>query len=371
MTISAQGLVNAHTHLYSGLVPFGLPGPDRAPASFVEILERVWWPLDRAVDHAALAAAARVYVAEALLAGTVAIVDHHESPNAIEGSLDVLGDTCEELGIRAVLCYGATERNGGRDEARRGLAECRRFVRANRRPLVRGVVGLHASFTVSDETVREAGGLCRELGTVLHVHLAEDRVDVEDARTRGFEGPLERLLALDALPPGSILAHGVHLTPAQVRLAEERGCWLVQNPRSNRHNGVGYPSALRESRRVALGTDGFAADMLEELDVLRTVADAHDDDRDRVEARLPAGQALVGAVFGQPEPAHPATGPTLHDREWARQQREACRRHLAVGGRPVVDEGRLCTGDVEKIRAEAAAQAARVRERILAARSSR
>ena len=371
MTTLAQGLVNAHTHLYSGLVPFGLPGPERTPGSFIEILERVWWPLDRALDAAALGAAARVYVAEALLAGTAALVDHHESPNAIEGSLDVLADACQELGMRAVLCYGATERNAGRDEARRGLAECRRFIRANRRPLVRGVVGLHASFTVSDETVREAGDLCRELGTVLHVHLAEDRADVEDARTRGFAGPLERLLALDALPPGSILAHGVHLTSAQVRVAEDHWCWLVQNPRSNRHNGVGYPSALRGSQRVALGTDGFPADMPEELDVLRAVAGEHGDDPARVEARLAAGRTLVAAVFGPPEPALPVTGEVPQDREWARHERQACRRHLAADGRVVVDEGRLCTGDVEKIRAEAIAQAARVRQRLLAARSSR
>lgn len=273
--------------------------------------------------------------------------------------------------MRAVLCYGATERNAGRDEARRGLAECRRFIRANRRPFVRGVVGLHASFTVSDETVREAGDLCRELGTVLHVHLAEDRADVEDARTRGFAGPLERLLALDALPPGSILAHGVHLTPAQVRVAEDHGCWLVQNPRSNRHNGVGYPSALRGSRRVALGTDGFPADMPEELDVLRAVAGEHGDDPARVEARLAAGRTLVAAVFGRPEPALPVAGEGPQDREWARHEQQACRRHLAVDGRVVVDEGRLCTADVEKIRAEAIAHAARVRQRLLAARSSR
>ena len=88
--------------------------------------------------------------------------------------------------MRAVLCYGATERNGGRDEARRGLEECARFVLSNRRPLVRGVVGLHASFTVSDETIRDASRLCRHLGVVLHVHLAEDVADVADAQRRGY-----------------------------------------------------------------------------------------------------------------------------------------------------------------------------------------
>ena len=158
------GWVNAHTHLYSGLVSLGMPAPRDAPRSFLEILERVWWRLDRALDEASLRAAARLYVAEALLQGTTAVVDHHESPDFIEGSLDVLADACQGLGMRALLCYGVTERNGGRDEARRGLAECRRFLVENRRPFVRGLVGVHAGFTVSDETLREAAELAREFG---------------------------------------------------------------------------------------------------------------------------------------------------------------------------------------------------------------
>ena len=198
--------------------------------------------------------------------------------------------------MRAVLCYGATERNGGREEGTRGLAECRRFIRSNRRPLVRGVVGLHASFTVSDETIREAGDLCRELDAVVHVHVSEDRADVADAVRRGYPGPLERLHALGGLPAGSILAHGVHLDAAQVRKADELGCWIVQNPRSNRHNNVGYPRALGESARVALGTDGFVSDMREEMSVLREEALAHGEDRDVVGRRAAGGPMLVAEI---------------------------------------------------------------------------
>lgn len=295
--------INAHTHLYSGLAPLGMPAPEQAPRTFVEILDRVWWRLDRALDEASLRAAARYYVANARRAGTAVLLDHHESPNFVEGSLDVLADTCAEFGLAAVLCYGATERNGGRDEARRGLAECRRFILANRRPLVAGVVGLHASFTVSDATIREAGELCRELGTVLHVHLAEDRADVEDARRRGYAGPLERLSALGALPAGSILAHGVHLSPAQAVAAGEAGCWLVQNARSNRNNGVGYPRALACSPRVALGTDGFESDMLAEARAVCEIG-AEEGEQPAVSAdRLDAGWRLaeerLGAAVGR------------------------------------------------------------------------
>ena len=246
------GAVNAHTHLYSGLAPLGMPAPALAPASFLEILERVWWRLDRALDAASLRASARLYLAEALLAGTTTLIDHHESPAFIDGSLDVLAEAAEELGARVLTCYGASERNGGRAEGQRGLEECARFARrhpattpAGTLARVRGLVGLHASFTVSDDTVREAGALARELGTVVHVHVAEDGADVVDARRRGHDGPLERLLALEALPPGSILAHGVHLDAGAVRRADALGLWLVQNPRSNLGNRVGYPHALK------------------------------------------------------------------------------------------------------------------------------
>ncbi|MGQ0723358.1 MAG: amidohydrolase family protein, partial [Candidatus Eiseniibacteriota bacterium] len=123
--------INAHTHIYSALAPLGMPLPTRSPANFLEILERVWWRLDRALDEASLRASARLYAAESLRFGTTTLIDHHESPGFIEGSLDVIADACQAAGVRALLCYGATERNAGRDEAKRGLAECRRFLTTN------------------------------------------------------------------------------------------------------------------------------------------------------------------------------------------------------------------------------------------------
>jgi len=357
------GLVNAHTHLYSGLAPLGMPPPASPPKTFVEILERVWWRLDRALDKPSLRAAARLYVAEALLQGTTVVVDHHESPGFIEGSLDVLADACQTLGMRALLCYGATERNGGRDEARRGLDECRRFIRSNTRPLVKGLVGLHASFTVSDDTIREAGDLCRALGIVLHVHLAEDAADVEDAKARGYKGPLQRLHALDALPPGSILAHGVHLTAAEVETVATLGCWIVQNPRSNRGNGVGYPPALGESTRVALGTDGYPADMCDELQALLTLGGAHHEEPRTLGARLLAGRTLAAERLDITWP--PAPESALDDPvAFATATCDDCLDRLVVGDRTVIENGRLLTGDIEAIRSDAQVEAARLWRRM-------
>ncbi|MEW6741787.1 MAG: amidohydrolase family protein [Planctomycetota bacterium] len=355
MSNAPSGFVNAHTHIYSGLVPLGMPAPREEPRTFIEILERVWWRLDRALDERALRAAAHLYVAEALLSGTTTLLDHHESPRFIEASLDVIAEVCEELGMRAVLCYGATERNGGRAEARRGLEECHRFIRSNTRPLVRGLVGLHASFTVSDETVREAGELARALGVTVHVHMAEDRADVADARQRGYAGPLERLERLFALLPGSILAHGVHLSPDQVRLANESDCWIVQNPRSNRGNRVGYPIAIRGSSRVALGTDGYPSCMPDEAAALREEGAPHGEEPDAAARRLTGGRELAAEIFG----SHLSFPGQAMDADAALFE-EGRLRHLSVAGRCVVKDGVLQTGDINAIRAEASEQAQRL-----------
>jgi cytosine/adenosine deaminase-related metal-dependent hydrolase len=353
------GRVNCHTHIYSGLAPLGMPPPDDPPENFVEILERVWWILDRALDEASLHAAARYYVANALLAGTTSLIDHHESPDFIEGSLDVIADACEELGMRAVLTFGATERNGGREEARRGLAECRRFIESNGHSLVEGVVGLHASFTVSDETIREAAMLCRDLDTVMHVHVAEDGSDVLDAQKRGYPGPLERLLDLEALPPGSIIAHGVHLAADQVRRAADSGVWIVQNPRSNRGNGVGYPPALAISNLVALGTDGYPAVLEDEAQVLREEAALRREPQAAVESRIDSGHALLAGFFdGEFAPLGEGANADLA------LVGEGSAREVLVGGRQVVAAGALMTADLDLIRTEAASEAARLWKRM-------
>lgn len=343
------GFVNAHTHIYSGLVPLGMPAPSQPPENFVQILERVWWLLDRALDEESVRASARYYVANALLSGTTALIDHHESPGFITGSLSVIGDVCDELGMRAVLAYGATERNGGRAEAQQGLDECRRFIKSTWSPLLRGAVALHASFTVSDETIREAGELCEELDTIMHVHLAEDGADVEDAIKRGYSGPLERLVALGALPEGSICAHGVHLNDAQVVQASELGVWFVQNPRSNEGNDVGYPVGLRRGERVALGTDGYAAAMRDELRELHRIGSIYAEDPVALEDRLQAGRALLSERFGAPFALEQgALGDVVVlDGDDVRD--------VFVNGRRVVADGQLVNADLAQIEAEAQA----------------
>ena len=219
-----------------------MPAPPKVATSFQEILEQVWWRLDTALDLEMIRWSAMLGALEALENGTTAIVDHHESPNAIEGSLDVIAEACAEVGVRSVVAYGITDRHGP-DGARRGLAENERFLRAGGR----GLVGIHAAFTCSDASLEAAAGLAADLGVGVHVHVAEGPGDVDAPRR------------LDGLTRDDwLLAHCVHL-PTDHAL---RGT-ILHNPMSNLNNAVGYANPARFANRVALGTDGIGGNVLE------------------------------------------------------------------------------------------------------------
>lgn len=219
-----------------------MPSPPRIPGSFRDILDLVWWRLDRALDLDTLRWSAMLGALEALEVGTTAIIDHHESPNAIEGSLEVIADACAEVGVRVDCAYGVSDRNG-HDGAVRGLAECERFIRGGGR----GHVGVHAAFTCSDETLEAAAGLAEDLGTGVHIHVGEGTDDAEAGRR------LEHLATDDWL-----IVHAVHLDRPL------RGT-VAHNPRSNMNNSVGYADPVTMPNRVVLGSDGIGANMLAEF----------------------------------------------------------------------------------------------------------
>jgi cytosine/adenosine deaminase-related metal-dependent hydrolase len=235
------GMVCGHHHLYSALAR-GMPAPPVQPTTFLEILEQVWWRLDVALDLDMIKASARLGALEALESGTTVVFDHHESPSAIEGSLDVITEACREVGVRVLCAYGVTDRHGA-DGARRGLEENERFLRAGGR----GMVGVHAAFTCSDATLAAAAGLAADLHVGAHIHVAEGVVDADAG---------QRLAGLAA--DNWLLAHGVHLDrPLPGTLAH--------NPRSNMNNSVGYAHPGAWPGPVVLGSDGIGADMLEEF----------------------------------------------------------------------------------------------------------
>ncbi len=219
-----------------------MPAPPATPHDFRSTLEQIWWRLDVALDADLIEWSAKLGAVEALMCGTTGIVDHHESPSAIEGSLDLIHDACAEVGVRVSCSYGVTDRHG-LDGARRGLLENERFLRSGRR----GMVGVHAAFTCSDETLETAAGLAADLGVGVHIHVAEG---VDD---RGAGSRLE-----DLATPDWLLVHGVHLD-------RDLPGRLAHNPRSNMNNAVGYARPAHRNNRVVLGSDGIGADMLDEF----------------------------------------------------------------------------------------------------------
>jgi cytosine/adenosine deaminase-related metal-dependent hydrolase len=340
MTSVTPGLVCAHHHLYSVLAR-GMPAPPRTPQNFLEILEQIWWRLDRALDLDMLYWSAKLGALEALESGTTAIIDHNETPNAIEGSLDVIARACAEVGVRVVCAYGVSDRNGA-EGAQRGLEENQRFLSAGGR----GLVGIHAAFTCSDDLLAAAAELARGQGVGVHIHVAEGIEDI-DAPAR-----------LEGLTEASwLLAHCVHL-PTKNALTGT----ILHNPRSNLNNAVGYAAPARFAQPVALGTDGIGANVLESMRLAYVMARSVDvtSTPDEAWEWLEEGWNLVpeardDRVTWSYEPMDPwfvAFTPGIRPLE------------VVVDGETVLDEGVATKVDALEVRAKAAEQAKRLHAKL-------
>lgn len=261
--LAMPGGICAHTHFY-GAFSRGMAIPGPAPRNFPEILQRLWWPLDKALDQESVRFSALVCLVDAVKHGTTTLIDHHASPNFIAGSLDVIADAVDEAGLRAVLCYEVTDRDG-REKAQAGIAENVRFLwAAADRPLVGATFGLHASLTLSDETLEACAAAAEGLDTGFHIHVAEHEADEEDSLSKYGERIVHRLSRLGILGPKTIVAHAVHVDAAERALLRESGTWVSHQPRSNMNNAVGaaaIDTMLAEGMPLALGNDGFSNNM--------------------------------------------------------------------------------------------------------------
>jgi len=255
------GLVVAHHHLYSALA-CGMPLLDESPNNFPDMLAQVWWRLDRALNEESVEISALVGGVQALRAGVTTIIDHHASPSFIEGSLECIDGALGSLGMRRVLCYEVTDR-GGPAQAAAGLRAHQDLLGQDGEGMRSLLVGAHANFTLSDQSLAACGDLARDAGVGVHIHVAEA---VDDQRLVG-EPLVERMERLGALLPGSILAHCVHLQPDELQAIGDAGAWVTHQARSNLNNGVGYAPVDSFPDRMALGTDGIGADLFAELQV--------------------------------------------------------------------------------------------------------
>jgi len=259
------GLINLHHHLYSALAR-GL-APAQAPSDFGQILERLWWLLDRSLSSETVRLSALLGAADCIRCGCTTLFDHHASPSTIRGSLDTIAEVIDQAGLSAVLCYEITDRNG-HDGAVAGLVENLRFIDTYRdHSRIHGTFGLHASFTVSDQTLDEVA-IRRPPDVGCHIHLAEDPIDLRVSEVAYGAAPLARLEKRGFLDDRALLIHGVHLTSEGRAVVARNESTLVHCPESNANNGVGrldVERAAAEGCTVGLGTDGMSSAMLRAL----------------------------------------------------------------------------------------------------------
>lgn len=255
------GNICAHTHFY-GAYARGMAIPGPAPENFPQILQRLWWPLDKALDKDSVRASALVSLVDAIKHGTTTLIDHHASPNFIEGSLDVIAEAVDKAGLRAVLCYEVTDRNGD-DQMYAGVAENVRFMKAQHTSRIAGTFGLHASLTLGEVALKVCADAIPR-GGGFHVHVAEHEADEDDSLTRSGARVVQRLDAYGIWGDKTIAAHCVHIDESERKILQGKGVWITHQPRSNMNNAVGamaFDKMMGQGMPICIGNDGFTNNM--------------------------------------------------------------------------------------------------------------
>ncbi len=266
--IVMPGFINAHMHFYSTFARgLGKAAPSK---NFLEILNNLWWKLDKHLTNADSYYSAVIPLINAIRKGTTTIIDHHASPFAITGSLAAIEKGVRETGLRAALCYEVSDRDG-EEKAKEGIEENAAFIAAAQAKddnTIKGLFGLHASFTLSDKTLEEAAYRGHKLGAGFHVHTAESQADQLDCEAQHKVRVVERLRDYGVLGRKSIAAHCVHINEQEIEILRETGTAVVHNPQSNANNSVGIADVTGMAARgvlVGLGTDAMTVNMLEEV----------------------------------------------------------------------------------------------------------
>ena len=263
--IALPGMINAHHHLYSALA-VGMPLPKNNPTNFTEILQEVWWKMDLALDRDSTQACFEAGLLDSLKAGTTTIIDHHCSPSFIKGSLSLLAETGDKLGLNTSVAFEISDRNG-EEKFEASLQENLDTVRKfSSTPHVHPMLGLHASFTLADASlkkIREAADGLDSWG--IHAHVSEDIADEADAAQKGYGSVLERLEKFDLINENGLVIHGLHIKKSDAELIQKHNAQLVHNPSSNANNRVGMASNYNLKKlKSGLGTDGMQGNMLRE-----------------------------------------------------------------------------------------------------------
>ena len=264
--IVMPGLICSHTHLY-GIALRGSALGVKPPTDFLQILQRIWWPVDECLTNADAYATALAASVESLMNGTTCYADTYSAPNAIEGSLDHIARAINEVGVRGVISFEATERRS-KEEGRQGLRENLRFIGRKDKGRAMGMVSLHASFTVSDELISRGVEASEKHQVPLTIHVSESPNDAYHNMERYGKRTVERLHDRGLLTPRAVLAHCVHLSEDEIELIGRGSASVAHNPMSNMLNAVGVSPLLEmidHGVNVGLGNDGYVFDMFENM----------------------------------------------------------------------------------------------------------
>lgn len=263
--IILPGFICTHHHFYSTMAR-GMSIPGEPASNFVEILERLWWKVDRALIDEDITLSAQLPLIDCIRNGTTTVIDHHASPGFRDGSLDLIEAAVRQSGLRASLCYEVSDRNlpGA------GIAENKRFIKKTGKGdgQVAAMMGMHASFTLSDATIEECVGIARDEGVGCHIHVAEDAADRQDSLAKYHVATVHRLEKLGVAGEKSIFVHCVHIDETEMDILASTGTSVVHNPESNMNNAVGVTPLLELLKKgvlVGLGTDGMGSDMLAQM----------------------------------------------------------------------------------------------------------
>ena len=255
--IVTKSFAVGHHHVYSALAR-GMGAPKKNPENFYEILEYVWWTLDKCLDKEMIEYSALTTAIACAKAGSTFIIDHHASPNFIEGSLDIIAKAFDKVGVSHLLCYEITDRDG-LGKAEQGLSETENYLKSNQ-----GLVGLHASFTVGDQTMKKATDLMNKYKSGFHIHIAEDLYDQRHCKDNYNKRVVERLNDYSILNSSkTILGHCIHIDENERNIIKNSKSFVVQNMESNLNNKVGYFNGRGLGENIMLGTDGMHSDMLQ------------------------------------------------------------------------------------------------------------
>ena len=264
------GLINAHNHIYSAMSR-GISIGGYNPHGFLEILDGMWWTIDRNLLLEDTRYSALATYIDCVKNGVTTVFDHHASFGEIPGSLFAIADAAEQIGVRTCLCYEVSDRDG-QEKMKQAVKENADFITACQKDssdMKKGMMGMHASFTLSDATLER----CREhtpSEVGVHIHVAEGMDDVYDCLKKYNKRLVNRLYDHDLLGEKSICGHCIHVTGLEMDILKQTDTMVVHNPESNMGNAVGCPPTMEMVHRgilTGLGTDGYTNDMYESMKV--------------------------------------------------------------------------------------------------------